>query len=104
MTCFARYVFGWVQVDTWNIASDYNYIQMGNSAKPAWTAFKAVAQRTDSGATTTTVCFSRALSAPSAAVSRSLSATVPLSMIFAVSSQTSLSEHDFEGSLEVSLT
>lgn len=77
------------QVDTWNIPSgDYYYIAAGNAARPSWATSKAVSQSTDpgSGATVTTVCFSRPLTAPSASVSTALQLSAPISMVYAAAS------------------
>ena len=77
------------QVDTWNIPSgDYYYISSGNAARPSWVTAKAVSQSTDpqGGTTVTTVCFSRPLDAPSAAVSAALQLSAPISMVYAAAS------------------
>lgn len=66
-------------INTWNIPSgDYYYISDGNAASPSWAIEKAIVQSTTGGVTTTTICFSRPFSAPSAGVSQQLGTTINL--------------------------
>ena len=97
------------QVDTWNIPSgDYYYIAAGNAARPSWVNSKAVSQSTDpqGGATVTTVCFSRPLTAPSAAVSAALQLSDPISMVYAAASDGVIdfgSLHTYRGAFSLNL-
>ena len=97
------------QVDTWNIPSgDYYYIAASNAARPAWVTAKAVSQSTDpqGGATVTTVCFSRPLTAPSAAVSTALQLSAPINMVYAAASN-GVTEfgvaHTYDGAFSLNL-
>lgn len=100
------------QVQTYNIPQGgYDFINANNYLTPSWAVSRGLVQETFTSAdgshtTVTTLCFSRPLVAPAAAVSASLDASSTLSLVWAAASDgvTDLSAvHEGRGALTLNL-
>lgn len=98
-----------MQVNTWNIGSgsiDYQntYISPSTAVRPSWAQFRSVSQASvPNQGTVTTLCFSRRLFEPSAAVSRLITLDATQHMIWSFHSRRAYELHEYMGSFDLNL-